>query len=164
MDRPQRKNVRLQCFDYNTPGYYFITICTEEKRKLLCDIVGTGILDGPQTRFTQYGIVAREQLEFMCDFYDDVKIDKYVVMPNHVHMLVRITGTGLENTNRDQRNNRISRFVGTFKRFCNRRYGKNIWQPRSHDHVVRGEKDYQEIWTYIDNNPAKWVEDKFYVE
>ena len=47
MDKPKRKTIRLKEYDYNTPGYYFITFCTKDKKKLLCDIVGTGLLDGP---------------------------------------------------------------------------------------------------------------------
>ena len=101
----------------------------------------------------------------MTDFYDDIKINKYVVMPNHIHMLIEIirsddgpSGTPIPT------NSKISNFVGTFKRFCNKQYGKNIWQYRSYDHIIRGEEDYKEIWQYIDKNPAKWKEDKFYTE
>ena len=48
MQLPKRKQIRLKDYDYSQDGYYFITMCTKDKRKLLCDIVGTGILDGPQ--------------------------------------------------------------------------------------------------------------------
>ena len=56
-------------------------------------------------------------------------------------------------------NSKLSKFVGTFKRFCNRQCGGNIWQYRSYDHVIREDKDYQKIWLYIAQNPAKWEED-----
>jgi len=59
-------------------------------------------------------------------------------------------------------NSEISKFVSTFKRFCNKEYGENIWQSRSYDHVIRGERDYREIYEYISNNPGRWVEDRFY--
>ncbi len=165
MQLPKRKQIRLKDYDYSQDGYYFITMCTKDKRKLLCDIVGTGILDGPQIKFTEYGEIANQQIEIMTDFYDDIKINKYVVMPNHIHMLIEIvrsddgpSGTPVPT------NSKISNFVGTFKRFCNKQYGKNIWQYRSYDHIIRGEEDYKEIWQYIDKNPAKWKEDKFYTE
>ena len=51
----------------------------------------------------------------------------------------------------------IARFVGTFKRFCNKEYGQNIWQARYYDHVIRNQQDYDETWEYIDNNPRKWM-------
>jgi REP element-mobilizing transposase RayT len=51
----------------------------------------------------------------------------------------------------------IARFVGTFKRFCNKEYGENIWQSRYYDPVIRNQQDYNEIWEYIENNPRKWA-------
>ena len=61
-------------------------------------------------------------------------------------------------------NNTVSNFVGTFKRFCNKEYGKNIWQSRSNDHIIRNQCDYKKIWEYIDQNPVRWTCDKFYVD
>ena len=61
-------------------------------------------------------------------------------------------------------NSVVSRFVSTFKRFCNKEYGQNIWQSRYFDHIIRGEQDYQETWQYIENNPIKWVDDEFYTK
>ncbi len=165
----------MQDYDYNSAGCYFITICTLKKEKLLCDIVGTAVPGGPQVQFTPYGEVARKHLENMSGFYQDIKIEKYAVMPNHVHLLIRIlekldeaSGNGPPRTSVPTQkpkipSSRISNFIGTFKRFCNREYGRNIWQPRSYDHIIRGEADYLEIWEYIDQNPAKWNEDRFYI-
>ncbi len=165
MELPKRKTIRLKEYDYNNEGYYFITVCTKDKQKLLCDIVGTGILDGPQIKFTKQGNIAKQQIETMRDFYDDIKIDKYVIMPNHIHLLIKIIGAENGPSRKPvPTNSKISNFVGTFKRFCNKQYGKNVWQYRSHDHIIRGQQDYKEIWQYIDNNPAKWEEDKFYVD
>lgn len=59
-------------------------------------------------------------------------------------------------------NSQIAQFISTFKRFCNREYGKNIWQLRSHDHIIRNETDYQKIWAYIDTNVIRWEKDCFY--
>ena len=164
MERPKRKTIRLQAYDYNTPGYYFITFCTKEKQKL-CDIVGTGLPDGPRIHYSAYGEEAVKRLEFMSDFYSDIRLEKYVVMPNHIHLLLHILDCGGGPSGRPvPTNSCISRFVGTFKRFCNRAYGQNIWQARSHDHVVRGEQDYLRIWEYIDTHPVRREDDCFYVE
>ena len=56
-------------------------------------------------------------------------------------------------------NSSISKFIGTFKRFCNRECGRNLWRYRSYDHVIRGEADYAEIWEYIDTNVIRWNKD-----
>lgn len=96
-------------------------------------------------------------------FYDNIFVDKYVIMPNHIHLLVRIEDSGRSGTPVPTReNSTISRFISTFKRFCNREYGENIWQSRYYDHVIRNQRDYDEIWEYIENNPAKWEEDRFF--
>ena len=71
--------------------------------------------------------------------------------------------TSYREKNANPTNNRISQFIGTFKRFCNRAYGRNIWQARSYDHVIRGEQDYREIWAYIDENPSRWTADRFFI-
>ena len=57
----------------------------------------------------------------------------------------------------DNKNSAVSKFVSTFKRFCNKEYGENIWQPRYYDHVIRNQQDYNTIWEYIENNPRKWI-------
>jgi REP element-mobilizing transposase RayT len=87
------------------------------------------------------------------------------VMPNHIHLLLQITDCDNGPSGRPvPTNTKVSQFVGTFKRFCNREIGENIWQYRSYDHVIRGEKDYLKIWNYIDGNPSKWLEDCYYMD
>ncbi len=162
-----RKGMRLESHDYNTPGAYFITICTKDRKAILATIdVGTGVLDGPKIRLKPYGETARRYLLQMDDFYDHIAVDHYVIMPNHIHLLLRVlpTAKGPSGTPvpPSRQNTTIAQFVSTFKRFCNRELGHNIWQYRSYDHVIRGEQDYNEIWQYIDNNPAKWEQDRLY--
>ena len=165
MELPKRKAIRLPGFDYSAAGYYFITICTRGKQKLLCSIVGTGLPDGPNVQLTRKGTIAKKQLDLMADFYKDIRLDKYVVMPNHIHLLLQITDCDNGPSGRPvPTNTKVSQFVGTFKRFCNREIGENIWQYRSYDHVIRGEKDYLKIWNYIDGNPSKWLEDCYYMD
>ena len=79
-------------------------------------------------------------------------------MPNHIHILLQVFENEKTTITRDMQNSVVSKFVGTFKRFCNKEYGENVWQSRSYDHIVRGYQDYKEIYEYINNNPTKWVE------
>ena len=100
----------------------------------------------------------------MSDFYDDIKIDKFVIMPNHIHMLIQIfDNNGGPSGTPVPTNSMIAKFVGTFKRFCNKDCGKNIWQSRYHDRIVRNENEYTKIWEYIDTNIARWQNDCFYM-
>ena len=164
MKLPDRKRIRLKGYDYNTPGWYFITICTRNKEKLLCNIVGTDVLGGPQIIFTDAGNIISEQLALMSNFYSHAKIDKYVVMPNHIHFILHVTERDGPPGRSVPTSSVIADFVGTFKRFCTRKIGENIWQSRSNDHVIRGEEDYLKIAEYIENNPYKWKDDCFYCE
>ena len=164
MDLPKRKPTRLREYNYSTPGGYFVTICTKDKKKLLSDIiVGDGVLDVPQNKLSDFGKIADKHIQHMNDFYVDISVEKYVIMPNHVHMLVQI----IENKNGTSwtpspTNSRLAQFVSAFKRFCNKEYGVNIWQRSYHDHIIRGQKDYEEIWKYIDTNVSCWEKDCFY--
>ncbi len=77
-------------------------------------------------------------------------------------MILRISKSGGSSGTPTPTNNVISKFVSTFKRFCNKEYGENIWQKSFHDHIIRGDEDYNKIWGYIDTNELKWEEDCFY--
>ena len=172
MELPKRKQNRLQEYDYSTAGAYFITICTHERRNILCEIVpsennvvGAGVLDRPQVRLYPHGVVADKYIRQMDAYYNDLSVEAFVIMPNHIHLLLRISDNGRSGTPAPTKgNSAIARFVSTLKRFCNKEYGENIWQRSYHDHIIRDERDYREIWDYIDDNPRKWAEDRYYTQ
>ena len=92
--------------------------------------------------------------------YQGVSIDKYVVMPNHVHLIL-VLG--------NEKNPDCSQIIAQYKSGVSREIhsiapGVEIWQRSYHDHIIRGEKDYLKIWEYIENNPKQWEMDCFYVE
>ena len=168
MNLPNRKPTRLKKYDYSSSGSYFVTICTKDRKELLSQIiVGDGVLDVPKNILTHFGEIADMHLSSMSGFYTNIKIDKYVIMPNHIHLLIQIFETepviGLLGTPTPT-NSLISQFISTFKRFCNKEYGENIWQRSYHDHIVRGEADYKKIWEYIDTNILRWKDDCFYIK
>ena len=88
-----------------------------------------------------------------------MSVEKYVIMPNHIHLLLWVkenknkTDNGQSRTpvptNVERANNVCSQFVSTFKRFCNKEYGENIWQARFNDHIIRNRDDYEEHVKYI---------------
>ncbi len=162
MDLPNRKQNRLENFDYSQNGAYFVTICVKDRKELLSNvIVGTGVLDCPQIHLLNHGIIAEKYINQLNDFYNDILVDKYVIMPDHIHLLLTILSGQSRTpvpTKLNNRNSIIARFVSTFKRFCNKEYGENIWQPRYYDHIIRNRVDYNEAWEYIENNPIKWIE------
>lgn len=166
MERPNRKSTRLGVHDYSEPGAYFVTICTKDKQKILCDIVGGGAHDAPQIRLTAIGNIVDKYIRSTNNI-SFVTVDKYVIMPNHVHLLLTIhsaNGTSKAPSPTQSRPNQVlPHAIATLKRFVNRDVGYNVWQRSFHDHVVRGEQDYRDIWQYVEENPYKWQEDCFYV-
>ena len=163
---PKRKRLRLKNFDYSTTGAYFITICTENRRKLLSQIVGADVLGGPQNvTLLSHGKIADKYINQLNEFYEDITVDQYVIMPNHIHILLLVRYDGPPRTSAPTRQtSAVSYFVSTLKRFCNKEYGTNIWQRGFHDHVIRGREDHDEIVRYIHENPMRWAYDEFYTE
>ena len=161
MDYPNRKPIRLPEFDYHA-GAYFVTICTQDRRCILSDIlVGDGVLDVPRVQLSKYGEIVEQTLEEINDTYQHISIQKYVLMPNHIHLLVQIEDNGTSRTP-SPTNKTLPMLVSTFKRFTNKKCGVKLWQRSYHEHVIRNEQDYLEIWNYIDTNPQKWAEDRYF--
>ena len=90
--------MRLKHFDYNTPGAYFITVCTQNRRQILSKIVGTGVPDCPQIQLTEYGKVLDKYINQMSSHYESITVDRYVIMPNHFHMILIVNVNGQSGT------------------------------------------------------------------
>ena len=104
------------------------------------------------------GIIADKHILQLQSHYQSVYIDKYVVMPNHVHMILVLDGMD---------NPPVTQIIGQLKVGITKEIRKihpnmDIWQRSFHDHIIRNQAGYDKIWTYIENNPLKWEEDCFY--
>ena len=166
---PKRKSTRLKDYDYSSNGAYFITICTKDMKCILSKItVGGADPDDSEAQvcLSKYGIIVKNEIEKMNEVYDYINVEKYVIMPNHVHLIIEINKDKLNGSSGapTPTNSVISKYVGTLKRFCNKQYGENVWQRGSNDRVIRNEKEYQNIWQYIEENPKKWLmgKDEYY--
>ena len=156
---PKRKYNRLKYFDYSTNGAYFITICTKDKRCILSSIVGEGLRALPKNILTPIGIEIEKSIEFINHNYDNVLINKHIIMPNHIHLIVILNTKAGGHGNPPLQN-----VIGQLKSYTTKIYGKQLWQCSYHDHIIRDEKDYLKIWEYINSNALKWSEDKYYTE
>ena len=162
----KRKPTRLKNFDYNTMGAYFVTMCIENRRRILSRVVGVDVLGDPQNvELLPYGIVADKYIKQMDEFYANTTVDRYVIMPNHIHVLLFVIDDGAPRTSPPtKQTSTVSHFVSTFKRFCNKEYGENIWQRGFFDHIIRNREDYENHVKYIYENPARWYYDELYTE
>ncbi|MBP3330195.1 MAG: transposase [Clostridia bacterium] len=153
----ERKRLRLADYDYSSVGAYFITLCTKNKVKNLSRIiVGDGL---PVPKNTVYGDVVKEYIDEIKVRYSGVYVDKFVIMPNHIHMIVVISQSGTGNPSPT-----ISTVMGWFKYQTTKTINKlrsspseSFWQRSYFDHIIRGQQDYDEQWRYIDENPIRWM-------
>ena len=191
---PVRKRLRLPDYDYSSPGAYFITICTQHRRCILSRIsrntVGANISAQPKfespvvspdptvgaiqespAKLTPCGKIVDRVINQITDQYP-AYVDSYVIMPNHIHLIIVITETEDARTIREsplRGRSVISKMIGYIKmnssKEIHRCFGdSNIWQRGFHDHVIRNRRDYEQIAKYIYENPIRWQYDCFYVE
>ena len=165
----KRKDLRLKNYDYSEYGAYFITICTDKRRKILSKIddidlkiVGEGF-SLPQ--LTQYGEIVDKWLKLIPQKYPNVAVDYYVIMPNHIHLLLSV----IKEDGRGNPSPTISSVIGWFKYNATKEINQlrnitneKIFQRSYYDHIVRNQKDYAEISKYIYENPLKWELDELY--
>lgn len=167
---PKRKEIRLKNYDYSEPGVYFITICTKNKEKLLWngeldlqnfdwEIVGEHSVRPQNLPLSKIGIVVEENLKKWNDTFENVYLSSYVIMPNHLHIMVVILSKQSGCTECPPT---ISAMVRFFKGSITKQIGANIWQQSFYDHVIRDKRDFEEISKYIYENPLKWEFDELY--
>ncbi len=164
MDLPKRKPTRLKDYDYNSNGAYFITICTHNRKNIFSDVVGA-IHESPEIKLNSNGGLVDNYINQL-NVRFALNVDKYVIMPNHIHLIVVVNERSIRESTLHKRSI-VSNAIGYLKMNVSRDMHKNgylgnIWQRSFHDHIIRDEKDYLKIWNYIDTNPAKWEEDCFY--
>ncbi len=147
MDLPKRKNIRLNDYNYSSNGAYFITICTKNKENLLWKNVGANCVRPlDQLPLSKIGIVIENEIYKLNTVYENIKVDKYQIMPNHIHLIIFI----YEDSNgRTQFAPTISRIIKQFKGSITKQIEFSIWQKSFYDRIIRNEKEYQEVWNYI---------------
>lgn len=151
---PKRKANRLKNHNY-CDETYFITICTENKKCLFSQIVGADTIRPNTVKLTMYGKIVENAIHNIPTIYPNCRVDKYVIMPNHIHLILSVNHS-------DGRIISAPTVIGQFKRYVTKTVGFSIWQKGFYDHIIRDNEDYITKAQYIENNPAKWQEDKYY--
>ena len=154
---PSRKSCRLLEYNYSQGGYYFVTICTCKKECLFGEIINEGMC------LNSAGEMIAALWRSLPERFDEVTLDSYVVMPNHIHGIV-VLKEGID----------LSRVMQVFKSVSTNEYIRGVhqqkwvqfsgtlWQRSFYDHVIRNEKDLLRIQEYILNNPSQWAIDDEY--
>ena len=87
---PKRKQIRIENYDYSTPGAYFVTVCTANREKIFWNNVGADIIRPQDVTLSTAGKIAEQGVLQMAEHYENVSVDKYCVMPDHIHLILRI--------------------------------------------------------------------------
>ena len=161
MEFQKRKPNRLKNYDYSQPNAYFITICTKNKEMLFWEYVGASIARTEKVCLSSYGRIVEEAISNIQTIYPAISVDNYVIMPNHIHLLLQIH---TDDNGRAMLAPTISKVIQQMKGYVTKKIGASIWQKLFHDHVIRDDAGYLKIWNYIEGNPSKWEEDCFYVK
>ncbi|MCL2848000.1 MAG: transposase [Firmicutes bacterium] len=178
-----RKINRLVSYDYSQNGVYYITICSKDKAHIFGEVkevnqikeiknyseaiqtpltVGAGI-NRPSLIKSSIGDIIEKGIQEIPKRYEGISIEKYVIMPNHIHLLLTINNQGICNKfGRLIPAPTVNNIICQFKSYTSKQAEQPIWQKSFYDHIVRDEKDHKNIWDYIDTNPDKWLDDKYY--
>ncbi len=163
MQSQPHKSVRLKDYDYSSSGYYFVTICTDDKQHLFGQIVGE------EMKLNTMGEMAQKGWYEITKHRPEIELDEFVVMPNHIHGIIIIK----TNENNESQYNKFSKpianslsmiinqYKGSFTKWCNENDYDFKWQPSFYEHIIRNEESYNKIATYILENPIKWGLDEY---
>ena len=170
------ETTRLRGWDYGAHAWYFVTICT---RNRICSL---GAVRQAQVRLSAVGEAAAEMWCQIPEHHENVGVDDYIVMPNHVHGIVIIQNEhryspvlGMrgfrrarpERTGISPAAGSLAAVIRSYKsavtNWCRKNgLGHFAWQARFHDRVIRGSRSLDAIRRYIWDNPMNWVEDEYY--
>lgn len=153
----KHKNLRLKNYNYSQAGYYFVTLCTGNRKNLLCSYQSTPKSENLTygLSLTNLGIIADTHINNINSVYNNVKVDCYVIMPNHIHMLITLNpGSSIK----------LPNIINSYKTITSKKVGCPIWQKNYYEHIIRTEQELYDTRTYIKNNPLKWLEDEYYLK
>jgi len=155
MKLPERKHTRLKNYDYSQNGAYFVTICAAGRKQILSEIVGQAAPCLPQIKLTKIGKVTEKYIKNINNVYKHINVDKYVIMPDHIHIIFSINHPlgGGQRADRPTLNN----IVRSIKVMVSKSIGYSVFQSSFFEHVIRNEDDLYETRKYIENNPLKWL-------
>jgi len=173
-----RKPIRLRGYDYSLDGYYYLTICTKDRQPFFGEI-RNGIMG-----LNKLGLIAYDFWKQIPDHFDNVRLDEFIVMPNHVHGVLvidndmgnqnsaggQIHSVGVQNFEplRNEYQHIIPKSISSIVRaykssvtmWCNQNGYSFGWQRLFYDHIIRNQKSLQSIQNYIIHNPWKWKLDR----
>lgn len=159
MDLPKRKHPRLKNYDYSQSGFYYVTIHIIPNGDYLSKVVADRDYNTAEIVLTESGKIAENELKNLSNRFAFVRVDKYVIMPTHIHLILEFMDESAGASPRPT----LMNVVGAYKSLTTREYNqkinttqKKLFQASFYEAILRNDADYRERWKYIDENPLKW--------
>lgn len=154
---PRRKRIHLKNYDYSSEGVYFVTISVYNRRKILSKVVGRGLAPA-KIEYTDYGKVAENQLLLLEKRYPFLRIDAYVIMPDHIHMMLAFGEKEAGVSPRPTLYDVVCAYKSLTTRECKKICPvEKLFQTSFYEHIIRDQEDYNEKARYIEENPLRWM-------
>ena len=175
-----RKSSRIEGFDYGTDGAYFVTICSGNKELIFSDIINGNV------HLSTIGKFIDEELKKTGAVRKYATVTEWVIMPNHIHLIIFIHKDSNEPEHLSQRGNylffpegyknkfgpqkeNLASIIRGIKSAVTTRAKKEkicnvVWQSRYYEHIIRNEIELNKIVFYIKENPTKWENDENFPE
>ena len=158
MPMKERKLNRLKDYNYSQDGYYFVTICTKDRKEFF------GRVKEEKMNLNNYGEIVNQCWYELPKHYLNCSLDSFVIMPNHFHGIIVINNKNIVgNGFKPFPTHGLSEIIRGFKTFSSRKINEKItdvskfqWQKSFYDHVIRNEKSQNNLREYIMYNPMKW--------
>ena len=151
-------------YDYSQNGAYYVTICTHNREALFGRVSYAGA--HPCVRLNAAGVMIRNKLFSLEERFEGVRIDYHCIMPNHIHFVLikegAHTGAPLHEIIKWYKTQTTNNYIKLVKQNVLPPFNRHVWQKNNYEHVIRGERDLNEIRSYIENNPAKWFFDNYF--
>lgn len=163
----------MEVLNLNRECIYFVTLCAKDRAWVFGDIVGRDHLIPPTVELTDCGAVINELIENIPNKYTNVRVSHYVIMPNHIHILIHIgillrggIGSSGNDVSGGMGSSRptLQNVIRAIKSLTTKAMGFSPWQDSFHDHIIRNDKDYRYHVQYIASNPEKWRDDAYYLD
>lgn len=156
---------RMMKFDYKKNNIYFITICVKNNICCLSTINNPVNQSKRKLLLTPFGKIVKNQIEQLKMQNEYVYIHNYVVMPNHVHLILELDEE--KKLQQTIKTKSISVILSYFKIII-RKLIKELnfptfsWQRINHQHIIQDYDAYIGISEYITTNQQNWEQDPFY--
>jgi putative transposase len=150
------ESARLKDHNYSSPGDYYVTINTHKNNKIF------GAIDKNKMSMSEAGFAAFKHWAALPKRFPEIKLDEFIIMPDHMHGIVNIVKEGGKN---------LGEIIGAFKSISCREIARikgikwgEVWQDKFHDRIIRDEFEYYFVTEYIKNNPIRGNPENYYKE